>query len=237
MDTSEGRIVIELDEWAAPATVRWLADLAVGSVAESNPTAGYYDGLTFDHTRPRIEIMTAERPLSEPLEFPKEVDAVALGLDQQRISSIQEAGVVLQMELFKSRHAGKRSEQLHPRLRQWLDQWRTSDSPEFLIGVSRQEINETLGYEYQRGLASRPITRGTVTLKPASLLTSSPRLNIALVDLPRRNGQWVAVGSVVEGLELADRVSFRPLVATKLQPFLPRSPVRIESVVFECIHR
>ncbi len=233
VNTDQGQLTIELFESAAPRTARWLVDLAGGSQSEVD-VVGHYDGLSFDHTQPRIEIRTAIRPSPQPLTIKKEINAEALALDKKVISSIREASLVLQMELIKSRRRGKRTSEPNVQLSAWTEEWRRTNSPEFLIGVSRKRINEVLGHEYQQGIASQPIERGTVTLRPASPRLSTSQLSISLVDRPDRTGQWVAIGQVKSGLELADAISSRPLVATKLQPFTPRSPVGIQSVRFEC---
>lgn len=77
--TDQGKIVARLLEAAAPGAVRRLARLVDGPVFHSEifegqevvPTVGYYDGLSFVHTQPHIEIGTDTRRPGDLLEIEK----------------------------------------------------------------------------------------------------------------------------------------------------------------------
>lgn len=244
--TEEGSIVAELFEAAAPHTVRRLVELVEGEETgtsadpsgDQTPKLGYYDGLTFNYTRPHVEIITAERETPEKILIEKELDARALGLDERKVESAGKAMDVFQLELFPAYNKVKKSGSATPRMKQWLEQWESSGSADFLVGVSRQEINEAIGYVYRSGLESRPVEKGSLALMPASPTHSTPRLSIALRNLPERTGRHVVIGKVTQGLELADDLSVRPL---DVQPGFrsydnsPRDPVVIESVHLKCI--
>ncbi len=240
--TGRGPIVARLHEAAAPQAVRRLAGLAKGSDPhlsagqDTAPAAGYYDGLTFIHTQPHIEIVTDVRESGEPVEIDAELDAVALGLDRRRIGDAGEAMDIAQRELSTTYKRLLKSGQVPPRLQQWMDKLYSTHDAAFLVGVSHQEINEALGYVYQEGLESRPVTRGALMLKPLSPSVASARLSIALVDLPQRTGRWVVVGRVVEGLETAQEISVQPLADPGVvrSRHRPANPVRIDSLRLEC---
>jgi cyclophilin family peptidyl-prolyl cis-trans isomerase len=231
--TDEGSITAELFEGAAPRTIRRMAEL-IRSPIDSDPPGG---NLTFNYTRPRIEIITSRLHPGEMVVFENELDAEALGLHEDRIENAAEAMDVLQRELVPAFNQGKRTGVVHPRLGQWMAMWQMTMNTEFLVGVSRKEINEASGYVYTKGLDSRPVTKGALTLKPDSPTRSTARLGIALQDLPTRLGRQMVIGRVIEGLELADAISIRPLDAppgTRSLDYAPRDPVVIVSVRVVC---
>lgn len=242
--TLEGPIVIELFEGAAKTSVRKIVELVRGPVfntdlLESSKVAtegGYYDGLSFNQTHARLHITTSE-PEPKGMQWPLEIDAVALGLDQDTISSPGEAMDTWQLRLMKFYYRGDRQREMPGLFPQWLQQWNKERSADFLIGVSEQEINEAMGYVYTRGLDSRPVLKGSVVLKPATASSVTPRLRIVLQDIPAKTGQWMVIGQVVEGLALAEDISLRPLTTpTHVKPtgFIPAEPVVIESARLEC---
>lgn len=247
-ETKDGAIVAELFEAAAPRSVRRLVALVVGEETGigADPSGdraqqiGYYDGLTFNYTKPHVEIITAEKEAPEKILIEKELDAQALGLHERRVESAGEAMDIFQLELFPAYNKVKKSGRAMPQMKQWLEQWESSGSADFLVGVSRQEINEAIGYVYQSGLESRPVEKGSLALRPASSTHSTPRLSIALRDLPERTGRHVVIGKITEGLELADDISIRPLdVEPGFRSYdnAPRNPVVIESVRLKCIEK
>jgi cyclophilin family peptidyl-prolyl cis-trans isomerase len=245
MTTGMGKIEIELFEDAAPNTVRRLRELVRGPVfntdlmdrEERAAEVGYYDGLVFDFIKKHNRIVTSERPPGGLVRFPKEIDAAALGLDLDKVEDEGEAVNVIQREILKKYRDTKRRGERTKQLEAWVERWKETYSGDFLVGVSRKEINEALGYEYQEGLASRPVKKGAVVLKPVSARAASPRLILVLADMPQKTGRWMVVGHVVRGLEVADEISLQPLTTPghiKPRHFTPLSPVVIESVEFVC---
>ena len=211
LHTSLGDIVVELDPAAAPDVVEWLVKLASGPVFDPNfgssPT-GYWDGLPIDYAHPHVEIVTAARPPADSFSITTEIDASALGLDTRRVIDAAEAVNLIQFELGPA-YLELRGN-VPADLAEWIKRWELSNDASFLIGVDYQRVFEAMGYHYRPGLDSRPVERGTVSLKPLSRRTSSPRLSIALADMPRRTGRWMVVGRVVEGLDIAEAISVRP---------------------------
>lgn len=244
--TLEGPIVIEMFEGASPASVRRITELVRGPVfntellgnSKAVSEAGYYDGLSFNLTYKRLHISTSERMPKGLLEWPLEIDAVALGLDQATISSSGEAMDTWQMRLLKFYYRGDKQREMSGMFPQWLQQWNETKTADFLIGVSEKEINEAMGYVYTSGLDSRPVLKGSVVLEPATTASAvTPALRIILQDMPLETGRWMVVGQVVEGLELAEDISLRPLITpSEIKPrdFTPAKPVVIESARIEC---
>lgn len=134
---------------------------------------------------------------------------------------------VLQRELLVAYGTKKKSGQIPHNLKRLLDPWFTDYMPDYLIGVSRKEINEALGYPYQKGVESRPAVRGSVLVKPISPTHSSARLSVLLQDIPERTGRWMVIGRVTRGLEVADSISVRPRIHDRRAEFRPVDPVVI----------
>lgn len=225
--TDSGVIDVELYRDAAPRTTEALLDLASGT----GHHAPYFDGVSFDYTRPRTEIRTGLTS-SPTIVFETELDAAALGLDRDVVRDIPDAMAVVQRELLVAFGRDKHGHGLSQQLRDWLEVWYETYQPDFLLGVSRQTINEALGYVYTDNLASRPVTRGSVALVPGSPATATPSLSFALRDMPQRTGRWMVIGRVVNGLDLVEGISVADLAQprhVKPRQYTPRSPVVIQS--------
>jgi cyclophilin family peptidyl-prolyl cis-trans isomerase len=245
--TERGRLELELFPEAAPRAVAFIARLARGPIflpelfAAGSDTAqraegiGFYDGLSFEHSEPRVLISTGSRPPSELFSTPTCIDAAELGLDGKVIADAAEAMEVMQRELLPEIVRHKKVGGLTPQLQAWSERWKASYQADFLVGVSRRSIQEALGYVYQAGLASLPPRRGAVALRPLSATESSARVAILLADLPDRTGRWMVIGRVVHGLEVADAISLQPLVAEPGQrSSTPLRPIVINEATLEC---
>jgi len=241
LDTKDGSIAAELFEAAAPGTLRRLADLIQDPHFQSarRGSIGVGDtggkALTLDYTRPHIEIYTAR--LDPEVFFENEIAVEPLGIDADRVPDPGRATDILQREIVPAFNRVKKGGNPNPRLQEWMTRWRASQDATFLVGVSRKEINEALGYVYSKGLDSRPVTKGALTLQADSPTRARARLGIALSDLPTRLGRQMVIGRVVEGLDLADAISTRPLAVPagmRSLDYAPRDPVAIESVRLDC---
>ncbi len=200
--------------------------------------AGRFDGLTIDYTRPRVEVRTSDIPGAE--DVPATIDASSLGLDTKRIADRGEAMNVMQDKLLPAYRSALRGKPLTPLLETWLAEWFDGYDPSFLVGTSYQQVYEALGYVYTPGLASRPVTRGSVALVPRGPGMASERLSIALSDLAHRDGRWMVVGEVIGGLDLVERIALAPLATppnSKPVGYVPRDPVEIDAVHGECAPR
>ncbi len=183
METAQGRIVFELLPSAAPRAVDQIIRLVNGPFIRHEITgdqertdfAGYYDGLVFDLAFPHNSLATSVRPPPDLILIPTMIDASAVGLDERRILTANEANKLWQFELFPFQAGFASDDEMHPRMREWLNRWGETQSSDFLIGVSQQEINEALGYKYVRGLESRKNTRGAVALEPFDATRDRPR--------------------------------------------------------------
>ena len=212
IDTDQGQIVLDLDSRTAPKAMALLLPQL---------RSGGFDGVGFDWVRPHTEIRSTA-PKSGPT-LPSELDAWALGLDQQQIADAGAAMRTIQGELEPAWMASGSS--ASPQLQQWIQQWRATFTPDFLIGISRAEINAALGYPRHPGVATLPVRRGSVALVPSSAGFTTLALAIVLRDQPARDGRWVVVGEVRSGLDIAEKIALQPRVHPKFQQ--PVKPVLV----------
>ncbi len=212
VSTERGDLTLVLDEAAAPQAVA-----AVRQAFASNA----YAGVAFGWIRPHTEIRTGVPEGAMAMQ--SELDARALGLHEMRIEDVGAAMNAIQFELEPAfvRAGAKAS----PQLSAWIGTWRQHFDATFLVGVSRQQINEALGYRYREGYATRPARRGSVALVPDQPGSTTLALAILLRDQPRRDGAWVVIGEVESGLELAQSLSIAPRLHPKF--FEPENPARI----------
>jgi cyclophilin family peptidyl-prolyl cis-trans isomerase len=238
LHTAEGAITIELAPEAAPravATIERLArepifDLDVVPDPDAARTTGYFDGQPFDYTKPQLELRLAGRTPAAAFTVPAELDAAAVGFDTQRVADAGEAMERLQMELLPARQRPSAERRATPRLDEWAARFEQGGyDPSFLIGTSRKELLEAIGYRFTDGLATRPAVRGAVALVPSSPTEATMTLAILLADHPRRTGRWVVVGHVVSGLDLADAIASRPLADAAMRDYRPFLPVVVDS--------
>lgn len=236
----EGNPVLTLDTGAGSLQIRLFPDAAPQAVAGflelvDDETGNHLSGLTFDYTRPRVEIRTAARADSGAT-LPAQISADALGLDKLQLDRAT-AMSVIQNELVPAYRAALRGDELTDQLRDWLGVWYEDRDAGFLVGTTRKAVNEALGYRYQDALPSRPVRRGSVALVPASKDRASAQLSIALTNLSRRDGKWMVIGEVIQGIDLAERISSAPLDIppnTKRTGWRPKDPVVIDAVSRTC---
>ena len=212
VSTERGDFTLVIDPAAAPQAVA-----AIRQAFESDA----YRGVTIGWVRPHTEIRTGVPQGGVPLA--SELDARALGLHEVRIEDAGAAMNTIQFELEPA--LGRAGSGATAQLQTWIATWRQHFDPAFLIGVTRQQINEALGYRYQDGYATRPARRGNVALVPDRPGSTTLALAILLRDQPKRDGVWVVIGQVESGLELAQSLSIAPRLHPK--SFEPAHPARI----------
>jgi cyclophilin family peptidyl-prolyl cis-trans isomerase len=227
MVLDEGEIVIELDPAAAPDTIRTILALIEPQPQPEGETRGYYDGLTLSHTWPHIEVGTGVRP-GESVAIPQEIDAASLGLDTEKITESSTAMNLWQFEFAEANERWKSEGSRPKQFEEWFRIFIETNSVDFLMEVSKKEINEVLGYRYVSDRRSLRARRGYVYLKPRSTVENSPALRILLTDRPQLDGRVTVVGRVVKGLELAQQLSVCELKTFRNRPiYEPVDPVVI----------
>ena len=191
---------------------------------------GYFDGLAFDYTRPHLEIRLAAREPAAAFTVSSELDAAALGLETSRIADAGEAMNEMQFELLPALKRPNSTRQSTPTLVEWSSRFETNGyDASFLIGKSRRELLEAIGYRFTSGLASLPATRGAVALVPASPTESVLALAILLADHPTRTGRWVVIGRVDSGLEVAEAISLATHALPQAKDYRPLVPASVQN--------
>ena len=247
LETTAGAIVLRFDRAASPE--------AIAALEKGDGSS--FAGLAFDFERPHLELRLAPRPADSDSTVELVNDAAALGLDQKRIADAGEAMNVLQFELLPAAQRaatrrkpepperenpgqqsgdlraeddgdGEGEEPATPQLAAWRERFEKDYDPSFLVGTSRREILEALGYRFRSGLDSKPPSRGTVALVPASPTRARLELSILLADHPTRLGKWLVVGRVVSGLDAAEAISLQPLADARLDDGRPRDPLLVQ---------
>lgn len=245
LDTAGGPITLQFARAAAPGTIAAIERLAAGPIydpgvvprPEAARSTGYFDGLAFDYTRPHLEIRLAAREPAAAFTVPTELDAAALGLDLQRVADAGEAMNLLQLELLPAIQRPNSTRRSTPALEEWSRRFASSGyDASFLVGKSRRELFEAIGYRFAAGLASLPARRGAVALVPASPTESVLSLAILLADHPTRTGRWMIVGRVLEGLEVAESIALAPHAVPEAKDNRPLVPtvVRQAELLTDC---
>ncbi|MEO8197556.1 MAG: hypothetical protein ABI689_12645 [Thermoanaerobaculia bacterium] len=235
-ETQAGPIVLQLARAAAPRAVAALERLAGGPILNLDllpvpgaaSATGYFDGLSFDYARPRLELRLPARVPAAAFVVPAELDAAALGFDRELVRDAGEAMDLMQMELLPALKHPSGERVATPTLEAWAKRFNADHDPAFLVGKSRKELLEAVGYRFQPGLASLPATRGAVALVPVSPTEARLTLAILVADHPVRTGRWVVVGRVVSGLDIAEEIAARPLAEPARKDFRPLAPVAID---------
>ncbi len=245
-DTSAGQIEVRLFPAAAPESVELLIGLVKGPIfnpglsdglSNEDSGPGYYDGLTFNFVNPHLEIRTSQREPGSAFRLPMEIDADALGLDEQLVDDSGEAMDIWQFELFPFFTEHRNKEQLSTDLVAWVTHWRSEGNVDFLQNVSRKRINEAQNFQYSEGLSSRPAARGAVALSSAGSRRSTPRLRFFLTDFPQLTGRITVIGEVTKGLDIVEQIAQLAVIPPPYADRRARKPIRpptINKAIFVC---
>lgn len=229
LQTEMGNIVAAIRPNAAPGAIAQAIALA------NAPPSGErsYENTVFGYVHPHVEIRMTGAPADR---LPAELDAHALGLDTKLIQP-EDAYAVLRWEVLELYTAYKKNkEALHPDIVDWATRWRQTNQSDLLAGVSRQRVNEALGYRYQADLKSMPVEEGSMVLIPAENQNETT-LNLGIIldkQLARRTGKWVAIGTVTEGLEVARQISLGERFKDRDRRRIPIRPVTITHTAVSC---
>ena len=105
------------------------------------------------------------------------------------------------------------------------------------MGVSRQRVNEALGFRYTPDLKSMPVEVGSLVLVPSEQRNVTS-LNLSIIldkQLARRTGRWVTIGKVTQGLDVARQISLGERYDDRGRRRTPRKPVTINNTFVRCI--
>ena len=242
MKTSQGNIRIELWPDAAPDTVKNFIDLAEGNKTFKDAKTGedvkkpFYDGLTF-HRVIKDFMIQGGCPLGtgtgDPgYKFKDEINAKGLGLAD--LKAMGEGGAPHPWLLIRDQASFQRTV-LGPVLQtlgissQEQFQEKLEEIQNTVNALSVLDVYANLGYIFDEKLPAKKPDRGVIAMANSGPNTNGSQFFINVVDTPHLTGKHTVFGKVIEGMDIADKISnLETDPAGK-----PNTPVTIESIRVE----
>jgi peptidyl-prolyl cis-trans isomerase A (cyclophilin A) len=242
MKTSQGNIRIELWPDAAPDTVKNFIDLAEGNKTFKDAKTGedvkkpFYDGLTF-HRVIKDFMIQGGCPLGtgtgDPgYKFKDEINAKGLGLAD--LKAMGEGGAPHPWLLIRDQASFQRTV-LGPVLQtlgissQEQFQEKLEEIQNTVNALSVLDVYANLGYVFDEKLPAKKPDRGVIAMANSGPNTNGSQFFINVVDTPHLTGKHTVFGKVIEGMDIADKISnLETDPAGK-----PSTPVTIESIRVE----
>lgn len=242
MKTSQGNIRIELWPDAAPDTVKNFIDLAEGNKTFKDAKTGedvkkpFYDGLTF-HRVIKDFMIQGGCPLGtgtgDPgYKFKDEINAKGLGLAD--LKAMGEGGAPHPWLLIRDQASFQRTV-LGPVLQklgissQEQFQEKLEEIQNTVNALSVLDVYANLGYVFDEKLPAKKPDRGVIAMANSGPNTNGSQFFINVVDTPHLTGKHTVFGKVIEGMDIADKISnLETDPAGK-----PNTPVTIESIRVE----
>lgn len=228
--TSHGDMVVELFHKQAPKTVKNFVDLAEGRRYWKDPRSGkqvqrpFFDGLTFHRVIPDFMIQGGD-PLANGQGgpgyfFEDELSARSLGLDKMKAfipqgnsgawhRIIQTAGGPTQIQqkllipLYKELGIPTKPGQPYEAERQR----KLPLLKERLRSLTVEEALTIWGYTFQNELESTPPSRGMLAMANAGPKTNGSQFFLITGNPTYLTGKHTVFGQVIEGIEVADKIS------------------------------
>lgn len=219
ISTSQGEIYLELFPLEAPDNVANFIALAEGEKDFINQDSGeavqarYYNGMRFHRVIPGF-VIQAGSPAYNSLGLQvdlldDEINADALGLDQ--IPALNPDG-----SFAASLNIESKSDLFEEILKPLYSYRNITDIDsalasqyqilQILQDLTVKSVYENQGYRYDASLPSRPIQRGTIAMANSGPDSNGPEFFISLSDAPWLTGKYTAIGRVVEGQLVMDRI-------------------------------
>jgi len=242
MKTSQGNIRIELWPDAAPETVKNFIDLAEGNKTFKDAKTGedvkkpFYDGLTF-HRVIKDFMIQGGCPLGtgtgDPgYKFKDEINAKGLGLAD--LKAMGEGGVPHPWLLIRDQASFQRTV-LGPVLQklgissQEQFEEKREEIQNTVNALSVLDVYANLGYVFNDKLPAKKPNRGVIAMANSGPNTNGSQFFINVVDTPHLTGKHTVFGKVIEGMDIADKISNLETDAAGKTS----TPVTIESIRVE----
>jgi len=220
MKTSQGNIRIELWPDAAPETVKNFIDLAEGNKTFKDAKTGedvkkpFYDGLTF-HRVIKDFMIQGGCPLGtgtgDPgYKFKDEINAKGLGLAD--LKAMGEGGAPHPWLLIRDQASFQRTV-LGPVLQklgissQEQFQEKLEEIQNTVNALSVLDVYANLGYAFDDKLPAKKPDRGVIAMANSGPNTNGSQFFINVVDTPHLTGKHTVFGKVIEGMDIADKIS------------------------------
>ena len=220
MKTSQGNIRIELWPDAAPETVKNFIDLAEGNKTFKDAKTGedvkkpFYDGLTF-HRVIKDFMIQGGCPLGtgtgDPgYKFKDEINAKGLGLAD--LKAMGEGGAPHPWLLIRDQASFQRTV-LGPVLQklgissQEQFQEKLEEIQNTVNALSVLDVYANQGYVFDDKLPAKKPNRGVIAMANSGPNTNGSQFFINVVDTPHLTGKHTVFGKVIEGMDIADKIS------------------------------
>ena len=220
MKTSQGNIRIELWPDAAPETVKNFIDLAEGNKTFKDAKTGedvkkpFYDGLTF-HRVIKDFMIRGGCPLGtgtgDPgYKFKDEINAKGLGLAD--LKAMGEGGAPHPWLLIRDQASFQRTV-LGPVLQklgissQEQFQEKLEEIQNTVNALSVLDVYANQGYVFDDKLPAKKPNRGVIAMANSGPNTNGSQFFINVVDTPHLTGKHTVFGKVIEGMDIADKIS------------------------------
>jgi len=230
METSAGKIYLELFEQDAPETVKNFTELAEGTKEFTEPDSDtkakrpFYDGLVFHRVIKNFMVQGGcpkGNGTGHPgFRFKDEINANSIGLDTMKAENVT-FNLSREVQMYISRKLGLRSQAdlaaKQAQIQVELDSVRQ---------ISLKELYEAIGYSYDPSLRSHKAERGSLAMANSGPNTNGSQFFINHVDTPHLNGKHTVFGQVVKGMDVVDAICNAEVDAQSK----PKSPIKIVSV-------
>ncbi|TGL55179.1 peptidylprolyl isomerase [Leptospira kemamanensis] len=221
IQTTQGDLIVELYDEAAPKTVQNFIDLAQGEKEfrseKGSERRPFYDGLKFHRV---IENFMAQGgcPRGDGtggpgFQFEDEINGKALGLDKLKVKDAPEYQAQLQRAVLA---------EFNIKSRQEFEEKRTEVEKAYheAMELPVLEVLYRVGYRFNEVLPSKKATRGALAMANAGPNTNGSQFFINQVDTPHLNGLHTVFGFLITGYDVLDRIIDKGNLQTTIRKVL-----------------
>lgn len=221
IQTTQGDLILELYDQAAPKTVQNFIDLAQGeknfTTEKGSERRPFYDGLKFHRV---IENFMAQGgcPRGDGtggpgFQFEDEINGKALGLDKLKIKDAPQYQAQLQRAVLS---------EFNIRSRQEFEEKRTEVEKAYQEAMELPvlEVLHRVGYRYNEVVPSKKATRGALAMANAGPNTNGSQFFINQVDTPHLDGLHTVFGFLITGYDVLDRIIEKGNLQTTIRKVL-----------------
>lgn len=221
IQTTQGDLVLELYDGAAPKTVQNFIDLAQGEkefrTEKGTEKRPFYDGLKFHRV---IENFMAQGgcPRGDGtggpgFQFEDEINGKALGLDKLKIKDAPAYQAQLQRAVLS---------EFNIKSRQEFEEKRTEVEKAYQEAMELPvlEVLYRVGYRFNEVVPSKKATRGALAMANSGPNTNGSQFFINQVDTPHLDGIHTVFGFLITGYDVLDRIIEKGNLQTTIRKVL-----------------
>ncbi len=207
MDTTQGTMVLELFDKAAPRTVQNFIDLAQGEkefISEKGKEKRpFYDGLKFHRVISNFMAQggcpRGDGSGGPGYKFEDEINGKALGLDRIKIKDSPYYQSQFQRMILQELNIRSQSE-FNERRKELEEAFESAGN------LSVLEVLHRIGYRFNEVLESKKAIKGSLAMANAGPNTNGSQFFINQVDTPHLDGIHTVFGHLVSGEEVLDAI-------------------------------